>query len=76
MRDMQSALQTLRAQIAECERVRDSATDYEKRQLFTRLVEHFKMLAAHVEKAMADATAGDTFLGRKTQEPFPIEEDL
>jgi len=33
------------------------------------------MLAALVEKTMAEVGTGDTFLGRKTQEPFPPPEE-
>jgi hypothetical protein len=45
-----------------------------KRQLFERLAEHLKMLAAEVERAIIANCPPDTFLGRKTQEPFPKEE--
>lgn len=75
MKDMQEHLQRLQVQIAECEMIRDLATDSKKRELFTRLAEHFKVLASEIEKVM-NAGVPDTFLGRRTQTPFPNEEDL
>jgi hypothetical protein len=74
MQDMQTHLEKLRLQLAECEMIRDLATDPAKRQLFATLAEHFKVLAAQIEHAIA-VRAPDTFLGRKTQEPFPREEE-
>jgi hypothetical protein len=74
MQDMKAHLEKLQVQIAECEIVRDLATDPKKRDLFGRLAEHHKVLAAQVEKAIAAHTPV-TFLGRKTQEPFPKEEE-
>lgn len=77
MKDIQAQLEKLRVQIAECEMIRDLATDPEKRELFARLAEHFKVLAAQLERTMAGREGfADTFLGRKTQEPFPNGEDL
>lgn len=76
MKDMQAHLEKLRVQISECEMIRELATDPQKRELFAKLAEHYRVLAGEVEKAMASAGAGDSFLGRKTQEPFPGEEDL
>jgi RNA polymerase-binding transcription factor DksA len=52
MRDMKTHLERLRAQTVEFEEIRDSATDDKKRQLFARLAEHFRMLAAEIERAM------------------------
>jgi hypothetical protein len=74
MKDMQTHLEKLRVQTAECELIRNLATDPAKRELFAKLAEHFKVLAGEVERAMARGAAGDTFLGRKTQEPFPNED--
>jgi len=76
MKDMQMHLEKLRTQVVECELIRDLATDKAKRELFKQLAEHFKVLAAEVEKAMADAGVGDTSLGRKTHKPFPKEDDV
>ena len=53
MKDVQAFLDKLRVQITECEMIRDLATEHKKRELFTRLAEHFKDLAAEIEKAIA-----------------------
>jgi hypothetical protein len=74
MQDMQTQLEKLHLQIAECERISDLAINPVKRDLFATLAEHFKTLAAQIEEAMAGRGPSDTFLGRKTQEPFPQEE--
>jgi hypothetical protein len=42
--------------------------------LFARLAEHYKLLASDLETAIADGGLPDTFLGRRTFEPFPDEE--
>jgi hypothetical protein len=47
--DMQAHLEKLHVQIAECEMIRDLATDPAKRELFARLAEHFKVLVSEVE---------------------------
>jgi hypothetical protein len=73
MKDVQAQLERLHLQIAECEMIRDLATDPEKRELFTVLAENFKLFAHQIEKAMADPLPV-TFFGRKTQEPFPRED--
>ena len=52
MKDMQLHLDKLRMQAAECEMIRDLATDRMKRELFAKLAQHFKVLAAEVERAM------------------------
>jgi hypothetical protein len=56
MKDMQEHLEKLHIQIAECEIIRDLATDLRKRELFSRLAEHFKVLAEELEKAIQDQT--------------------
>ncbi|MBR1174356.1 hypothetical protein JQ617_10365 [Bradyrhizobium sp. KB893862 SZCCT0404] len=53
MKDMQEHLEKLRVQIVECEMIRDLATDPKKRDLFARLAEHHKVLAAEVERAIS-----------------------
>jgi hypothetical protein len=55
MKDMQAQLEKLRVQLAECELIRDLATDLGKRELFGRLAEHFKVLVAEVERAISEA---------------------
>jgi hypothetical protein len=58
MKDMESQLERLRADAAECALIRDLATDLQKRELFGRLAEHLNVLAAEVERAIARASAG------------------
>jgi hypothetical protein len=55
MEDMQAHLEKLRMQIAECELIRDLATDKAKRALFTMLADHFKVLASEIDQAIAKA---------------------
>jgi len=57
----------LHVQIAECEMIRDLATEPKKRELFGRLAEHFKILAADLERALPGHRDGL----HKTQEPLP-----
>jgi hypothetical protein len=45
MKDVQAHLEKLRTQVAECELIRDQATDPQKRELFARLAAHLKILA-------------------------------
>jgi hypothetical protein len=82
MKDMTAHLEKLRVQMAECEMIRDLATDPVKREMFDNLAAHFKMLAEELEKAMVKVASNesgaqpsgafaDTFLGRRTFEPFP-----
>ena len=56
-KDMLAHLETLRIQIAECEMIRDLATDPAKRELFTKLAEHYKVLAAEVQRAINERQA-------------------
>ncbi|TFV45339.1 hypothetical protein [Bradyrhizobium niftali] len=74
MKDMQAHLEKLQIQLAECEMIRDLATDPKKRELFSKLAEHFRALAGEIEKAMAEQMS-PTFPGRKTHEPFASEEE-
>ena len=53
MKDMKTHLERLRVQMAECELIRDLATDNQKRELFDKLAQHFKALAAELERAIA-----------------------
>jgi hypothetical protein len=53
MKDMQTHLEKLRMQIAECEMIRDLATDPVKRTTFDKLAAHFKVLAGELENAIA-----------------------
>jgi hypothetical protein len=54
MKDMRQYLDKLRADTAECELIRDLATDPRKRDLFAKLAEHYKILATEIERAMQD----------------------
>jgi len=53
MQDMKVHLEKLRIQIAECEMIRDLATNPAKQELFGKLAEHFKVLAAEADRAIA-----------------------
>lgn len=53
MKDMRTHLEKLRTQVAECELIRDLATDKTKRELFSRVAEHLKVLASEIERAIA-----------------------
>jgi hypothetical protein len=75
MKDMQAQLEKLRVQVAECEMIRDLATDPAKRELFGRLAEHFKTLVSDLEQAIAARTPPDGIPGPKTGEPRQNEED-
>jgi hypothetical protein len=76
MKDLlQEHLKKLRAQVGECEASRNSATDEEQRKLFSRLAAHYKVLAVELERVIDGYASPDTFLGRKTYEPFPNEDD-
>jgi hypothetical protein len=48
MKDMQAHLETLRANIAECERLQKAAKNGIKRATFERLVAHYRVLAAEL----------------------------
>jgi hypothetical protein len=54
MKDMQAQLEKLRTDAADCALIRDLATDPKKRELFARLAEHLSVLAAEVERAVAE----------------------
>jgi hypothetical protein len=57
MQDMQAQLVKLREQAAEFTRIASRATDAAKQELFTRLAEHFLVLASEVEKAIGKITS-------------------
>ena len=57
MEDMLAHLETLQVQVAECEMIQDLATDPAKRELFTKLAEHYKVLAAEVQRAINERQA-------------------
>jgi hypothetical protein len=49
MKDVQAHLEKLRTQVAECELIRDLATDPQKRELFAKLAAHLKAMADEFE---------------------------
>ncbi|WGS22999.1 MULTISPECIES: hypothetical protein [unclassified Bradyrhizobium] len=53
MKDMQAHLKTLRANIAQCERLHRESKSRIKRDIFWRLMTHYKALADELERAMA-----------------------
>ena len=59
MKDMQTQLEKLRTQAAEGELICALATDRRKRDLFTKLAEHYKVLAREID-AQPDAFTGGT----------------
>jgi hypothetical protein len=60
MKDMQNHLESLLRQSAECELISDLATDKQKRELFAKLAEHHRILAAEVQRAIKQATGQGT----------------
>ena len=55
MQDMQTHLEKLRTEVAECELIRNLATDPNKRDLFDRLAALLWVLAAEVERGMLES---------------------
>jgi hypothetical protein len=74
MKDMKAHLDKLRAQISECELIRDLTTDKDKRAIFANLADHFKFLADELEGEIMKRSPIDTLRCRKTQEPFPRQD--
>jgi heme oxygenase len=74
MRDMQVHLERLRKQAAEYEMIREIATDPVKRDLFAKLAEHFRILAAEVEHAMQKVSE-HPFQGSKAGEPSSSQKE-
>jgi hypothetical protein len=56
MKDVLTHLEQLKADVAECARMRDLATDETMRDLYARLTAHLAVLAAQIEKVIADRT--------------------
>jgi hypothetical protein len=55
MQDMLAQLERLRREAAECELIRDLATDPKKQALFDRLAAHLSVLASEVERTMLES---------------------
>jgi hypothetical protein len=53
MQDLESHLEKLRRDAVECQLICDLATDHDKRQLFARLADHYRVLAAEIERVIA-----------------------
>ena len=58
MKDMQAQLEKLRTEAAECELIANLTTDNAKQELFTKLAQHYKVLAFEVERAINKKEAG------------------
>ena len=58
MKDMQTHLEKLRNETAEFEINAKLATDKAKSELFTRLAQHYKVLASEVERAIKGKEVG------------------
>jgi hypothetical protein len=52
VKDYQASLEKLRKDAAEAALIRDLATDKTKREMYSRLHEHFSRLADEIETAM------------------------
>jgi hypothetical protein len=75
MKDMKTHLEKLREQAAECAILCGEAATKEKREFFSKLHAHLTYLADQAECAINGTVVPGTFLGRKTYEPFPSQED-
>ena len=69
MKDMQTQLEKLRTQAAECELICALATDRRKRDLFTKLAEHYKVLAREIDAQPDTFTGGDGHKARRSEVP-------
>ena len=57
LEDMQTHLEQLQTQVADCELIRDLTTDRAERDLFKKFSEHFRVLATEVEREIAARTS-------------------
>jgi len=57
MQDMRAQLEKLRNEATECAIIARKATTWGKRDLFTRLAQHYRILAAEVERAIKEDEA-------------------
>jgi hypothetical protein len=72
---MKAHIERLRDHAAECAILSAEAETKEKREYFATLNRHLTDLANRAEGVINGTVVPDTFLDRKTQEPFPKEED-
>jgi hypothetical protein len=73
MKNMQTQLDKLRSDAAECHVLSNIATDPAKRELFARLAEHMAGLVSEVEKAIATEPA-NVALAADHQQPAAIDQ--
>jgi hypothetical protein len=59
MQDLKVHLEKLLRDAAECKLISDLSADMEKRDLFTRIAEHYEMLASEIERAIAERLSGN-----------------
>jgi hypothetical protein len=57
MKDMQTHLESLRNETAECEIIAKLTMDKAKSELFVRLAQHYRVLASEVERAIKNNEA-------------------
>jgi hypothetical protein len=75
MKDMKAHLEKLRDQAAECALLSAEAETKEKREYFAVLCRDLTAIANRAEGVIKGTVVPDAFLVRKTQEPFPKEEE-
>jgi len=59
MQDLKVHLEKLLRDAAECKLISNLSTDKEKQGLFARIAEHYEMLAAEIERAIAERLGAD-----------------
>ena len=59
MQDLKAHLEKLLRDAAECKLISDLSTDKDKQSLFARISEHYEMLAAEIERAIAEKFGAD-----------------
>jgi len=78
MDDLYAKFERLSLEAEDCELIAKLATDLKKRAIFSKLAFQHRAMARDIEALIMDVRrtyADDIFLGRKTQEPFPNEEE-
>jgi len=74
MKDMKAHLQRRRDQAAEAALLSAEVKEKEEREFFAKFSRDLTAIADQAE-GVIKRSAPDTFLGRKTHEPFPKEEE-
>lgn len=59
MQELQVHLEKLLRDAAECKLISDLSTDRDKQGLFARMAEHYEMLAAEIERTIAERLGGE-----------------